>query len=168
MDETLHISNAQESRPRKAEKAREKKGRGPQTSQRSPLRVMELVMNGVFFFCGIVAIVFVLFISIYLIVSGLPAIMKIGLVDFLFGQTWASTAKDPQFGILPFILTSIYGTAGAVVLGVPVGLMTAIFISKVAPKKVAAIVRPAVDLLAGIPSVVYGLIGMIVLVPAVR
>ena len=168
MDETLHISNAQESRPRKAEKAREKKGRGPQTSQRSPLRVMELVMNGVFFFCGIVAIVFVLFISIYLIVSGLPAIMEIGLVDFLFGQTWASTAKDPQFGILPFILTSIYGTAGAVVLGVPVGLMTAIFISKVAPKKVAAIVRPAVDLLAGIPSVVYGLIGMIVLVPAVR
>ena len=144
MDETLHISNAQESRPRKAEKAREKKGRGPQTSQRSPLRVMELVMNGVFFFCGIVAIVFVLFISIYLIVSGLPAIMEIGLVDFLFGQTWASTAKDPQFGILPFILTSIYGTAGAVVLGVPVGLMTAIFISKVAPKKVAAIVRPAV------------------------
>ncbi|WP_040646067.1 phosphate ABC transporter permease subunit PstC [Pseudoflavonifractor capillosus] len=129
---------------------------------------MELVMNGVFFFCGIVAIVFVLFISIYLIVSGLPAIMEIGLVDFLFGQTWASTAKDPQFGILPFILTSIYGTAGAVVLGVPVGLMTAIFISKVAPKKVAAVVRPAVDLLAGIPSVVYGLIGMIVLVPAVR
>lgn len=168
MDETLHISNAQESRSRKAEKAREKKSRGPQTSQRSPLRVMELVMNGVFFFCGIVAIVFVLFISIYLIVSGLPAIMEIGLVDFLFGQTWASTAKDPQFGILPFILTSIYGTAGAVVLGVPVGLMTAIFISKVAPKKVAAVVRPAVDLLAGIPSVVYGLIGMIVLVPTVR
>ncbi|MGI5930242.1 phosphate ABC transporter permease subunit PstC [Pseudoflavonifractor sp.] len=129
---------------------------------------MELVMNGVFFFCGIVAIVFVLFISIYLIVSGLPAIMEIGLVDFLFGQTWASTAKDPQFGILPFILTSIYGTAGAVVLGVPVGLMTAIFISKVAPKKMAAVVRPAVDLLAGIPSVVYGLIGMIVLVPTVR
>ncbi|WP_294553643.1 phosphate ABC transporter permease subunit PstC [uncultured Pseudoflavonifractor sp.] len=129
---------------------------------------MELVMNGVFFFCGIVAIVFVLFISIYLIISGLPAISKIGLVDFLFGQTWASTAKDPQFGILPFILTSIYGTAGAVVLGVPVGLMTAIFISKVAPRKLAAVVRPAVDLLAGIPSVVYGLIGMIVLVPAVR
>ena len=159
MDETLHISNAQESQPRKAEKEREKRGREPHSGQRSPLRAMEVVMNGVFFFCGIVAIVFVLFISIYLIVSGLPAIMEIGLVDFLFGQTWASTAKDPQFGILPFILTSIYGTAGAVVLGVPVGLMTAIFISKVAPKKVAAVVRPAV---------VYGLIGMIVLVPAVR
>ena len=84
-------------------------------------------MNGVFFFCGIVAIVFVLFISVYLIISGLPAIAEIGLVDFLFGQTWASTAKDPQFGILPFILTSIYGTAGAMVLGVPVGLMTAVF-----------------------------------------
>lgn len=168
MDETLHISNAQEPRPRKAEKEREKRGREPHSGQHSPLRAMEVVMNGVFFFCGIVAIVFVLFISIYLIVSGLPAIMEIGLVDFLFGQTWASTAQDPQFGILPFILTSIYGTAGAVVLGVPVGLMTAIFISKVAPRKVAAVVRPAVDLLAGIPSVVYGLIGMIVLVPAVR
>ena len=168
MDETLHISNAQEPRPRKAEKEREKRGREPHSGQHSPLRAMEVVMNGVFFFCGIVAIVFVLFISIYLIVSGLPAIMEIGLVDFLFGQTWASTAQDPQFGILPFILTSIYGTAGAVVLGVPVGLMTAIFISKVAPRKVAAVVRPAVDLLAGIPSVVYGLIGMMVLVPAVR
>ena len=168
MDETLHISPAEESKPRKEKKTREGRGRGPQPGQHSPLRAMELVMNGVFFFCGIVAIVFVLFISIYLIISGLPAIAKIGLVDFLFGQTWASTAKDPQFGILPFILTSIYGTAGAVVLGVPVGLMTAIFISKVAPRKLAAVVRPAVDLLAGIPSVVYGLIGMIVLVPAVR
>ena len=168
MDETLHISPAEESKPRKEKKTREGRGRGPQPGQRSPLRAMELVMNGVFFFCGIVAIVFVLFISIYLIISGLPAIAKIGLVDFLFGQTWASTAKDPQFGILPFILTSIYGTAGAVVLGVPVGLMTAIFISKVAPRKLAAVVRPAVDLLAGIPSVVYGLIGMIVLVPNVR
>ena len=89
-------------------------------------------------------------------------------MDFLFGQTWASTAKDPQFGILPFILTSIYGTAGAIVLGVPVGFMTAVFLAKVAPPRLAAVVRPAVDLLAGIPSVVYGLIGMMVLVPAVR
>ena len=165
MDETLHISNAQESRPRKAEKAREKKGRGPQTSQRSPLRVMELVMNGVFFFCGIVAIVFVLFISIYLIVSGLPAIREIGLFDFLFGDTWS--ANNDQFGILPLILTSVYGTAGAIVIGVPVGLLTAVLLSKVASRRVASLVRPAVELLAGIPSVVYGLIGMMVLVPAV-
>ena len=100
--------------------------------------------------------------------SGLPAIREIGLVDFLFGTEWASTAAEPKFGILPFILTSIYGTAGAIVLGVPVGFMTAVFLAKVAPPRLASLVRPAVDLLAGIPSVVYGLIGMMVLVPAVR
>ena len=125
-------------------------------------------MNVVFFACGFIAIVFVLFISVYLIVSGIPAIREIGLVDFLFGTEWASTAAEPKFGILPFILTSIYGTAGAIVLGVPVGFMTAVFLAKVAPPRLAAVVRPAVDLLAGIPSVVYGLIGMMVLVPAVR
>ena len=132
------------------------------------LRPLEVFMNLLFFLCGFIAVVFVLFISIYLIISGLPAIREIGLVDFLFGTEWASTAAEPKFGILPFILTSIYGTAGAIVLGVPVGFMTAVFLAKVAPPKLAAVVRPAVDLLAGIPSVVYGLIGMMVLVPAVR
>ena len=135
---------------------------------RQKLRPMETIMNLVFFVCGFIAIVFVLLISIYLIISGLPAIREIGLIDFLFGTEWASTAAEPKFGILPFILTSIYGTAGAIVLGVPVGFMTAVFLAKVAPPKLAAVVRPAVDLLAGIPSVVYGLIGMMVLVPAVR
>lgn len=125
-------------------------------------------MNLVFLLCGLIAVGFVLFISIYLILSGLPAIREIGLVDFLFGRVWASTASQPKFGILPFILTSIYGTAGAIVLGVPVGFLTAVFLAKVAPPRVAGLVRPAVDLLSGIPSVVYGLIGMIVLVPAVR
>ena len=125
-------------------------------------------MGAVFFVCGFIAIVFVLFISVYLIISGIPAIREIGLADFLFGTEWASTAAEPRFGILPFILTSIYGTAGAIVLGVPVGFMTAVFLAKVAPPRLAAVVRPAVDLLAGIPSVVYGLIGMMVLVPAVR
>ena len=132
------------------------------------LRPLEVFMNLLFFVCGLIAVVFVLFISIYLIVSGLPAIREIGLVDFLFGTEWASTAAEPKFGILPFILTSIYGTAGAIVLGVPVGFMTAVFLAKVAPPSLASLVRPAVDLLAGIPSVVYGLIGMMVLVPAVR
>ena len=132
------------------------------------LRPLEVFMNLLFFVCGLIAVVFVLFISIYLIVSGLPAIREIGLVDFLFGTEWASTASEPKFGILPFILTSIYGTAGAIVLGVPVGFMTAVFLAKVAPPRLASLVRPAVDLLAGIPSVVYGLIGMMVLVPAVR
>ena len=126
-------------------------------------------MHTLFFVCGFIAVAFVLLITVYLILSGLPAIREIGLVDFLFGKTWDSTNKtDPQFGILPFILTSIYGTAGAILIGVPIGFMTAVFLAKVAPPKVAAVVRPAVDLLAGIPSLVYGLVGMVVLLPAVR
>ncbi|WP_186565307.1 phosphate ABC transporter permease subunit PstC [Lawsonibacter celer] len=132
------------------------------------LRPLELFMNMLFFLCGFITVVFVLFITVYLIISGLPAIREIGLVEFLFGTKWASTASEPSFGILPFILTSIYGTAGAILLGVPVGFMTAVFLAKIAPSKPAAVVRTAVDLLAGIPSVVYGLIGMMVLVPAVR
>ena len=132
------------------------------------LRPMEVFMNAVFFLCGFIAVVFVLFISVYLILSGLPAIREIGLVEFLFGTKWASTAAEPSFGILPFILTSVYGTAGAIVLGVPVGFMTAVFLAKIAPAKLSTAVRGAVALLAGIPSVVYGLIGMMVLVPAVR
>lgn len=126
-------------------------------------------MNGIFFFCGFIAVAFVLIITIYLILSGLPAIREIGLGKFLFGRTWASTHKEnPQFGILPFILTSVYGTAGAILIGVPIGFMAAVFLSKAAPPKIAAILRPAVALLAGIPSVVYGLVGMIVLVPMLR
>ena len=106
-------------------------------------------------------------ISVYMVISGLPAIREIGLTDFLFGQVWASTAKEPQFGILPFILTSVWGTVGATVIGVPIGLMTAVFLSKIAPRRLADKIRPAIDLLAGIPSVVYGLIGVSVLVPAI-
>ena len=129
---------------------------------------LEQTMHLVFLLFGVVTIGFVLLISIYLIAAGLPAIREIGLVDFLFGKTWASTAAEPKFGILPFILTSIYGTAGAILIGVPVGFMTAVFLAKVAPRPLAGLVRPAVDLLAGIPSVVYGLVGMIILVPAIR
>ena len=127
---------------------------------------IERVMNTVFFVCGMVAILAVVLISGYMIVAGLPAIKEIGLTEFLFGTEWASTAKDPKYGILPFILTSVWGTLGAIVIGVPIGLLTAVFLSKVATPRVAAVVRPAVELLAGIPSVVYGLIGMMVLVPA--
>ena len=129
---------------------------------------LEQTMHLVFLLFGVVTIGFVLLISIYLIAAGLPAIREIGLVDFLFGKTWASTAAEPKFGILPFILTSIYGTAGAILIGVPVGFMTAVFLAKVAPRPLAGLVRPAVDLLAGITSVVYGLVGMIILVPAIR
>ncbi len=124
-------------------------------------------MNGVFFVCGMTAILSVALISIYMIVSGLPAIREIGLTEFLFGTVWKSTAAEPKFGILPFLLTSICGTLGAVVLGVPVGLLTAVLLSKAAPKRLAGPLAAAVELLAGIPSVVYGLLGMTVLVPAV-
>ena len=130
---------------------------------------LENVMQLLFFLCGAVAVAFVLVITVYLVVSGLPAIQRVGLSNFLLGTTWASASKtDPQYGILPFILTSIYGTAGAILIGVPIGFLTAVFLAKVAPPKVAAVIRPAVDLLAGIPSVVYGLVGMMVLLPAIR
>lgn len=127
-------------------------------------------MKVLFFLCGIVTVAFVLCICIYLIVSGVPAIGKIGFSDFFLGKTWKPTATtvEPSYGILPFILTSLCGTAGAVILGVPIGLLTAVFLAKVAPPKVADLIRTAVQLLAGIPSVVYGLVGMIVLVPAIQ
>ena len=133
-------------------------------------KALETVIHLIFLLCGIVAVGFVLVISVYLIISGLPAIRQIGLFKFLFGQVWdpANTTTGAQYGILPFILTSIYGTAGAMVIGVPIGLMTAIFLSKLAPPRAAAVIRTAVQLLAGIPSVVYGLVGMIVLVPLIR
>ena len=133
-------------------------------------RAMEQAIHLIFLLCGIVAVGFVLCISVYLVISGLPAIREIGLTKFLFGKVWAPTnaTTGPQFGILPFILTSVYGTAGALLLGVPVGPMTAIFLAKAAPPRLAAVIRTAVQLLAGIPSVVYGLVGMIVLVPAIR
>ena len=131
--------------------------------RRALKKTIEKIMNAVFFVCGAAAIAAVALITVYMVVSGLPAIREIGLLDFLFGTEWKSTAAEPKFGILPFILTSIWGTLGAIVIGVPVGLLTAVFLSKVASRRVASVVRPAVELLAGIPSVVYGLIGMMVL-----
>ena len=135
----------------------------------TPKEAMEWIMKIIFLVCGFIAIAFVLLITVYLILSGLPAIREVGLVDFLFGTRWASTNDtDPAFGILPFILTAIYGTAGAILIGVPIGFLMAVFLAKVAPPKVASVIRPVVDLLAGIPSVVYGLVGMMVLLPAIR
>ena len=131
-------------------------------------RFMENAIHGFFLLMGLVTVGCVLLISVYLVVSGIPAIREIGLMKFLFGPVWNSNAAEPQFGILPFILTSVYGTAGAILIGVPVGFFTAVFLSKVAGKKVRSAMETAVSLLAGIPSVVYGLVGMLVLVPAVR
>ena len=127
---------------------------------------VELLVKNIFFLCGFVAVASVLFISVYLVISGLPAMLEIGVTDFLLGDTW--DGKNGVYGILPFILTSLAGTAGAVVLGVPMGVLTAMFLAKVAGNRVAAVIRSAVALLAGIPSVVYGLVGMVVLVPAIQ
>ena len=131
-------------------------------------RLMENAIHGIFLILGLITVGCVLLITIYLVISGIPAIRKIGVLKFLFGKKWASTAAQPQYGILPFILTSIYGTAGAIVLGVPVGFLAAVYLSKIAPPKVKTVIETAVSLLAGIPSVVYGLIGMMVLVPGIR
>ncbi len=131
-------------------------------------KMLELVMHGIFLVLGLITVGCVLLITVYLVISGIPAIRRIGLVPFLFNKTWASTAATPSFGILPFILTSIYGTAGAISLGVPVGFFTAVYLAKMAKPSVRAIMQSAVSMLSGIPSVVYGLVGMLILVPGIR
>lgn len=135
---------------------------------RSRKQLLETAVHGIFLMLGLVTVGCVLLITVYLVVSGIPAIRQIGLVPFLLGDTWESTAAQPSYGILPFILTSIYGTAGAILFGVPVGFFAAVYLAKLAPTQVKSIVEAAVSLLAGIPSVVYGLVGMLVLVPGTR
>ena len=131
-------------------------------------RLFENTIHGIFLVLGLITVGCVLLITVYLVISGLPAIREIGLAKFLFGKVWASTAAEPKFGILPFILTSVYGTAGAILLGVPVGFFAAVYLAKAAPPRLKSTVESAVSLLAGIPSVVYGLVGMLVLVPGIR
>ena len=131
-------------------------------------KMLELVMHSIFLVLGLITVGCVLLITVYLVISGIPAIRRIGLVPFLFNKTWASTAATPSFGILPFILTSIYGTAGAILLGVPVGFFTAVYLAKMAKPSVRAITPSAVSILSGLASVVYGLVGMLILVPGIR
>ena len=131
-------------------------------------KMLELVMHGIFLVLGLITVGCVLLITVYLVISGIPAIRRIGLFPFLFNKTWASTAATPSFGILPFILTSIYGTAGSILLGVPVGFFTAVYLAKMVKPSVRAIMQSAVSMLSGIPSVVYGLVGMLILVPGIR
>lgn len=135
---------------------------------KSLAKLTERAMHLLFLVCGLLTILFVILITVFLLVSGLPAIGEIGLFDFLLGTRWASTAADPSYGILPFIAASVYGTLGAILIGVPVGVLCAVFLAKMAPERIGSVVRNVVDLLAGIPSVVYGLVGMIVIVPWVR
>ena len=129
---------------------------------------LETAVHGIFLLLGLISVGCVLLITVYLVLAGIPGIRQIGLLDFLLGDTWESTAAQPSFGILPFILTSVYGTAGAILFGVPVGFLTAVYLAKLAPPRVKAAVESAVSLLAGIPSVVYGLVGMMILVPGIR
>ncbi len=131
-------------------------------------KLLETIIHGVFLILGLVTVASVLLITIYLIISGIPAIREIGFKDFILNKKWDSTGNPPSFGILPFILTSIYGTAGAIVIGAPIGFFTAVYLSKIAPPRIRKTVEAAVSLLAGIPSVVYGLVGMLVLVPGIR
>ena len=147
-----------------------KKGAGMKQNKKHTAKPIEAIVHGIFLVAGLITVGCVLLITVYLIISGLPAIKEIGLIPFLFGKVWASTAKtaEPSFGILPFILTSVYGTCGAIVLGVPVGFMASVYIAKLAPKKLKNVMQSAVSLLAGIPSVVYGLVGMLVLVAGIR
>ena len=135
---------------------------------KNKVKLLETTVHGIFLILGLITVGSVLLISIYLIISGLPAIKEIGLIDFLFGKEWLPATTDAKFGILPFILTSVYGTAGAILIGTPIGFFTAVFLAKMASPKVKKVVSTAVSLLAGIPSVVYGLVGMLVLVPAIR
>ena len=129
---------------------------------------IEKFMEILFAVCSFSAVAAVGLIIVYMLGIGSPAIAQIGLFDFLFGTTWApASSTNPQFGILPMILSSIYGTCGAILIGVPIGLLTAIFLANVASERVSSIMRPVIELLAGIPSVIYGLIGMVVIVPTV-
>lgn len=119
----------------------------------------------IFTVCAFFAILAVFSITLYMIINGTPALFQVGLGEILFGTVWEPTAEDPAFGILFIILTSIIGTALAILIGVPIGVLTAVFLAEVAPKKLASIVKPAVELLAGIPSVIYGLLGIMILNP---
>ena len=131
-------------------------------------QIIERVIHGIFLITGLITVACVALITLYLVISGIPPIKKIGFVNFIFGKVWASTAKEPLYGIMPFILTSFYGTAGAILIGVPVGFLTSVYLSKIANPKFKGVMESAVGLLAGIPSVVYGLVGMMVLVPGIR
>lgn len=147
----------------------------PQTVESAPKKrsfslksFAEYFMQGVFLLCACISIICVVVICVYMFAKGCPAIAQIGVLDFLSGTDWFPTNSVPSFGIFPMIVGSIYVTAGAVLLGVPIGLLTAVFLARFCPERLYKLVLPAVNLLAGIPSIVYGFFGMVVVVPFVR
>lgn len=136
--------------------------------KKSQTKFLENIMSAIFTVSGFAALAFVVIITAFVVISGIPAIKEIGIIKFLFGKTWAPTSAEPLYGILPFIASSVFATFGAILIGVPLGILCAVYIAKFAPKGFSSAIRTAVELLAGIPSVVYGLVGMIIIVPAVR
>lgn len=132
---------------------------------KSKKRVIEKIIEGIFFICASAAVLSIAVITIYIFAKGSPAILKIGIFKFIAGMSWHPT--EGEFGILPMIVASLLGTLGAIVIGVSIGLFTAIFLAEIAPNRIAGIFRPAIELLAGIPSVVYGFFGLVVIVPLI-
>lgn len=130
-------------------------------------QIKEKFMSVVFLICACIAIAAVALICVFLFKNGIPAMREIGLFDFLLGMEWAPSDEPASYGIFPMILGSIYVTAGAIIFGVPIGIMTAVFMARYCPNKLYKILKPAVDLLAGIPSIVYGFFGLVVLVPLI-
>ena len=131
-------------------------------------RYREKIMSGVFFATALTSIIAVLLICVFLFANGIPAMGKIGVFNFLFGTDWSPSNSPASFGILPMILGSLYVTAGAILFGVPIGILTAVFMAKMCPKRLYKFIKPALDLLAGIPSIVYGFFGLMVIVPLMQ
>ena len=129
------------------------------------LKPSEKIAKNTFLICAVAAIFAVASITIYMIMKGIPALKEVGILNLLFKTEWKPTAEDPSYGILYIILSSLIGSSAAVILGVPIGVLTAVFLTEISNKKVANLVQPAVELLAAIPSVIYGLIGMMILNP---
>src|SRR5690554_6913839 len=128
---------------------------------------LEKFMEIVFFISASASIISVVLICVFMFAGGIPSIKEIGLFDFLLGRKWSPSNVPPQFGIFPMIVGSIYVTLGAVIIGVPIGVLTVVFLSKFCPKKIYRFIKPAVNLMAGIPSIVYGFFGMVVIVPLI-
>lgn len=133
--------------------------------KRNRTHAVEEAAQAIFTVCAYLTVLALVFITLYMIANGVPAIFKVGIRDILFSAVWKPTAEEPSFGILYIVLTSIVGTAMAILIGVPIGLLTAVFLAEVAPKRLAAVVKPAIELLAGIPSIIYGLLGVMILNP---
>ena len=162
MQDTLHISSSAIE-----EEDNEIELKNKNNFSKKNNRNWERIVEALFLVSACIAILSIIIISVYIFAMGTPAIFQIGVFDFIFGLKWKPTAEVPQFGIFAMIIASILGTIGAIVVGVPIGLLTAVLLAEIAPKWVTNIIRPCIELLAGIPSIVYGFFGLVVIVPLI-